>query len=852
MSYRQATVEANLKRAAARWKWLRFAQHTATLGGLVTLLILLLGFGMTRGWFTSTIRMQILLVGLGLLTGVAWLVVTLIVWGNNPERGRLANLLEKGQPRLLDRLNTLIFLEKRNPSFAGAMFYKRIAKQAQGVLTANKAPLGLPKTRALVHGATFAALLFGTIYFYHRFTPWDKLRATALQQALARPAEAIPDLALPDVNSVEQKKDWGEVRITDPGKDLKLTKVDVVALQIEAAAHQTLTNVGWITTVNAGAETPHPLPPPAEPRYAVYQPLLYLDELKLTDWDVLTYYANAQTDHGNHYASEVFFLEVRPFREDILKMPGGEGGSAYQCLSQLTDLINRQQHIIRQTHRHLQTPPEATQPQAQDRRKLADAESDLSDATKHLYAEMAVKMENKPIGEVLDQLAQAEAALKQASGSLRDNQMPAAQNQERAALQQLIATRKNFQKTISEHPKDFEDAPPEEQAPLAEAKDKLAEIAEFRNEAKAAQEFVKQAVREQTDIARRVGLAARTNYAQLAQEEKQLQQALEDFQAQHPQVFKGVTNEAGAAGQALQQAATALEKRAADARRQPPAATEKLEQLSQALENQMTGQQLAAAYQLKQLLDEQIKTLDQAESQPDALPAQALQKTAGQAKATTDELKQLAEKKPTSEAFGEPLRDALSDANKQALDQKLSELAQASGSEERQQKAGVAKAGLEKVSQAFQKSQPQVLQEAKTSDALNAGQPDAFERGMAQLESLLRQLQAQRPISPEDQSKQRREALQNLQTGIEVLYGANEKSQALLLLLERELKAPGHEVDPVTLKKLMAELTHFSAEVKDPVKPPDDPAVTSMDPARFPPAYRGRIEEYFKKLSESK
>ena len=145
-----------------------------------------------------------------------------------------------------------------------------------------------------------------------------------------------------------------------------------------------------------------------------------------------------------------------------------------------------------------------------------------------------------------------------------------------------------------------------------------------------------------------------------------------------------------------------------------------------------------------------------------------------------------------------------------------------------------------------------MLQEAKTSDALKAGQPDAFERGMAQLESLLRQLQAQRPVSPEDQSKQRREALQNLQTGIEVLYGANEKSQALLLLLERELKAPGHEVDPVTLKKLMAELTHFSAEVKDPVKPPDDPGVTSMDPARFPPAYRGRIEEYFKKLSESK
>lgn len=852
MNYRQPTVEANLKRAAARWKWLRFAQHTATLGGIVTLLILLLGFGMTRGWFTSTIRMQILLAGLGLLTGAAWLVVTLVVWGHKPERGRLANILEIGQPRLLDRLNTLIFLEKGPPSFTGGMFYKRIAEQAQGVLTANKAAVSYPKTRLLLHAAACALLLVGTIYFYQRYTPWDKLQAAALQQALARPAETVPDLALPDINSVEQKKDWGEVRITDPGKDLKVTKVDVVALQIEAAAYQTLTNVGWTTTVNAGAESSHPLPPPAEPRYAVYQPLLYLDELQLTDWDVLTYYAKAATDRGNHYASEVFFLEVRPFREDILKMPGGEGGSAYQCLSQLTDLINRQQHIIRQTHRHLQTPPEATQPQVQDRRKLADAESDLSDATKHLYAEMAAQMENKPIGEVLDQLAQAETTLKQAAGSLRDDQMPTAQNQEREALKQLIATRKNFQTTLSEHPSDFEDAPPEALTPVAEAKDKLAEIAEFRNEAKAAQEFVKKAVSEQTDIARRVGLAARTNYAQFAQEEKQLQAALQNFQTQHPQVFKGVTNEAGAAGQALQNAATALEKRATDARRRPLVAVEKLEQLSRALEDQMIGQQLAVAYRLKQLLDEQIKTLGQAEHQPDADNAQELQKTAEHAKATTDELKQLAEKKPTSEAFGEPLRAALSDPNKQALDQKLRELAQASGKGDRQQKAGAAKAGLEMVSQAFQKSQPQVLQAAKTGDALKAGQADALERGMAQLESLLRQLEAQRPISPEEQGKQSREALQNLQRGIELLYGANEKSRALLLLLERELKERGHEVDPGMLKKLMAELTQFSAEIKDPVKPPDDPVVTNIDPARLPPAYRGRIEEYFKKLSESK
>ena len=76
----------------------------------------------------------------------------------------------------------------------------------------------------------------------------------------------------------------------------------------------------------------------------------------------MTYYAKANTEKENSFASDVYFLEVRPFREDILKMPGGESGEAYQCLSELSALISRQQHVIRQTHQHLQNPPDAGEP----------------------------------------------------------------------------------------------------------------------------------------------------------------------------------------------------------------------------------------------------------------------------------------------------------------------------------------------------------------------------------------------------------------------------------------------------------------------------------------------------------
>jgi hypothetical protein len=47
------------------------------------------------------------------------------------------------------------------------------------------------------------------------------------------------------------------------------------------------------------------------------------------------------------------------------------------------------------------------------------------------------------------------------------------------------------------------------------------------------------------------------------------------------------------------------------------------------------------------------------------------------------------------------------------------------------------------------------------------------------------------------------------------------------------------------------QLQHFSVETADHLaKREDKPEVTNIDPSRLPPAYRGRIQKYFQKLSE--
>jgi hypothetical protein len=848
-------IDSNLHSVARRWRSLRFLQHTGTLGALVSLLFLLLALAAVRGWIADP----------GLATGLATLAVfvALVAWGCvgfvllhcelAPQW--MAGVLERSQPKLLDRVNTLVALRENRQQPGIKSFYRRIARQAQELLTKAPPSLSISPWRAVLHVAVFLALLVATLLVYEKYSPWQLMHAAReAKQAAAKPQPAEPtlELPLPD-DAVEQKLPWGEVRITEPGRDLQVTKVDVVPLQIEAAANEPLQQVGWSTTINGRDETPRELPAPSDPRYAVYQPTLYLDELKLADWDVLTYYAKANTRATNAYASEVYFLEVRPFREDILKLPGGENGKAMQCLNELSALIAQQQHIIRQTHQHVQKPPELTKLREQDRQKLADAEADLSKGTQHLYARMAAELENKPIGEALDHLAKAEKWLAQASDSLRGEAMADAQNQERDGLADLVAARKAFQKSVSENPNDFAE-PSEQQPPIAEPKDKLKELAEFRNEEKAAQEFVQALLQQQRSFAERVNKSALVNLPKMAEEQKNIGQSLEEFRQQHPQVFKPVQEEADTTAQSLQKAADSLAQRNRNAKSEAQQGAEQIQKLAEAMKATSGERRLADAYKLRQVLEQQATKFGQCEN-PGASGAPSegeMKQAVADTRQALKQLKSVAEQPPANQLFGPQLRESLNDLNMQSLNWPLGELEQAQSDAARQKAAGQVKQGLEKVVKAFDASQPQVLQLAKQSGQQGEQSRDSLERGLAQLQSLIKQLEEHRPLSREAQLRQGQEALYNLQQGMRGDQGQNERSQPILVALDQELKpSEDKPIDLIALKRLADQLQAFSIELyakRDPKQ--DKPEVSVLDSTRLPPAYRKRIETYFQKLSE--
>jgi len=852
MNFRFTVVERSLNRAEFRWKWLKVWRYSLILGVTGCLFLIGLGGAILAGWLTSKALALTLIIAAAVLLFLVWFVVFLVVMSGHADRNWLAKAIEQVDSRLLDRLNTLLFLESRRGETRTESFALRIAKQTQGLLSEKASPRPFRTSRMGLHVFTFIILLTATVALFQVYSPWKRLLLAdkARNTRVSGPDKPL-DLILPATNNVEQKRVWGEVRITEPATDLKVTKLDVVPLQIEAAANQSLKKVSWHSAINGADEAEHTLPPPGEPRYAVYQPSVYLDEYRLSDWDVMTYYARANTEADNAYGSELYFLEVRPFREDILKMPGGESGQAYKCLNEMSALINRQQHVIRQTHQHLQKPLELENLRQQDRKKLSEAEDDLADSAQHLYAKMAAEMENKPIGEALDNLAKAQDSLENASRQLGSDAMNEAQNRERQALAEMVAARKMFQKAVSDNPSAFDEPKPDEEpAPIADSTKKIQQMTEFRNEAKAVQAFVQKALEQQKSLEKQASTARRNDMSKIGEQEKQLEESLKEFEKEHEKMFKGTEEASKAAHEAMKQAAEALQQRNNNARQAMQQASQNLEKLSQSTQNRSADQQLADAYKLKQMLDQQIQTFSKCSNPGSAVSGSDLQKTAGQAGDTINQLKKIAEQEPTRDAFDQPLRDALSGQNKVDLDASLSRVQQAQTDPEKQQRAGEAKERLSKVSQAFADSQPKALKMAEQNDSLKPSGLDSFNQGMNELESLLKQTQRENPISREDQRKQGREALFNLQLGLRSQHGDNERGNQIYLQLEQLLKAET-PLEVADLKKLMDELQHFSVETSDGLaKNKDKPEITNIDPAKLPPAYRGRIQKYFQRLSE--
>lgn len=849
-------VEGLLSQASWSFRKLRFWWCLGIFAIALCAAVLLLGVILWRGWITSSWIAVFCYLGLVAVAGLGFLVIASVTLAGRRPRPELAGTVERAHPSLLDRMHALVYLEPLRNDPRVAPYFRRIERQAHSeILTADSVPL-YPRRSVWLLWLGFAVLLYGTVTFHERVDPWGtleanraRLAADALEDAEEEP---LPDGPAGDSAVELAEAPWGEVRITEPGRDLEVTKVDVVPLVIEAASNQPLKGAAWFTAVGGEDPEERDLPAPAEKNYAVYKPTLYVDEMRLSDWDVVAYHASASTRGGPSYASEIYFLEVRPFKEDIRKLPGGEGGKAFQALNELTGLIDRQKHVIRETHRFLGRSYDKPEMKLQDQEKLATAEGELAEAARHLYARIASEMEHASVGDILDNLAQAETELDHATGALRQDP-PAARSPEQQALAHLATTRKSIQKAISDNPNAFGDGGKdgEPAPPVADLPGKLRQITELRDEEKAARELLEKLAAEQRSLAKQAkpgaadpGLAAR---------QKELRSRLNEFQDAHPRPFEGAKKESRGADSAMNKARESLEKGAGTAPEDLRTAAGALDRLAGALGRRSQSQDLARAYQLKEMLDRQAGQLDRMQKSPESVSGEQAGKTAEGAKGAAQELGEIANDSGAEDLFGPPLKEALSPEKQKELASRMDAVERAGTPGERQQAAAAGEEALREVTEAFEKSAPPIVRDLRGKDSLGGKGEDALDRALRQLQSLLPEGPGggNRALAPEDREKLRREALENLRQGLEDRKGRDRRVDAILLEADKELQKVDLAVDGPRLKRLVEQIERLRVEIADvAVETPKDPAMTHIDPSRLPATYRERIQRYLQKLSE--
>lgn len=864
----QRPIEEQLQRVQRRVR----LERVLVLAGLVALAVLLgllaLGMAIERGRLHSgpgALGLLIVLLALGLLAGVAAAVAGVLT---RRPRGWLARRVEGLQPELRERLLTLTYLEPVRGDARLEPYARRIERQAADVLVSERLSPAVSLRRAGLLWLLALALGVGEVFLLVRARPWQKLSFNPMANGGSRPLELPtpgPGEVETAVDAAEDPAGWGEVRITEPGRDLQVTKVDAVPLQIEVAASAPLGSARWWTANGGAPAQAHALPAPAEPHYAIYTPTLYVDELRLADWDVVSYYAQAAAGSDRRFTSEVYFLEVRPFREDLLRLPGGEGGRAYRLFSELSALIERQKHVLRESHAFRQRRYERGPQRAQDQERLARAEGDLEQAARHLYARIAAEHENQPVAEVLDHLARAQTQLAAAAGALRADEagVPGLQQQ---ALTELVATRKRLQKAVSDTPTAFTD-PSDDQSSTQDAPaaaGQLERIAEYRNEDKAVRAGLTELSEEQRRLAADVtqAFAAHANgglpHAEaqaLADRQRQLGARLRALREAHARAFQERRQAAEAATHALERAATTLqpapgEEEDEEEGQSQAAASGALELAERALAalndsfDEASGvRRLADAYRLRRLLAQSAGALDGLEHAPKGEAARVAQ----QARQASRELKDIVEQTPTGAAFGPALHEALADAAQRERERRLEGLAGAEGELAQRQAAQASRASLDDLTRAFDASQPAVSRQAQARDALREEGAEALDRARRGLAALAQEQGQARP----DEARRRRAILEALEAGLDDLKGHDPvRTRALLQRARQELEAR-QRADGKSLAALLDEIEHLRAEAsRSRLGAGDRASLRHIDPTSLPAGYRERIERYLRALAE--
>jgi hypothetical protein len=246
------------------------------------------------------------------------------------------------------------------------------------------------------------------------------------------------------------------VSFARPGRDLRPTPVEEVFVEAKAEDDFGVARLELVYAVNGGAERVVPLvgsrARPLKSVAAGYT--FFLEELHVKPGDVVAYYARAADNDAvtgpKVVASDIYFLQVRPFRKDYRaaeSQAAMAGGGAQGGLNQVGALSEQQRRIVTGTFNVVRDRDKKPADQVrEDVVFLALAQGQLRERVETLVTQIETRVlqADPEMKQVADALAEAAKAMREAEAKLQARDPKAALPPEQQALAALQRAEETF------------------------------------------------------------------------------------------------------------------------------------------------------------------------------------------------------------------------------------------------------------------------------------------------------------------------------------------------------------------------------------------------------------------------
>jgi len=270
------------------------------------------------------------------------------------------------------------------------------------------------------------------------------------------------------------KDEAPNVVITKPGRDIKATKIEEVDIAVEATDDFGIARVDLKYSTEMGKDMSAAMELSKSPLTPLSQSgkpggdskkisgthTFFLEEMNLEPGDVITYHAEAldnNTRSGpSKGVSEIYFIEIRPFKErfEEVTAPSGESSPTSNLLS---GLIAEQKRIIRETWKlNNSLPSPMTKAYEFDVKKQGDAQTKLRDKLQKVIDEISSFMRTGVIEpEALNNFERASDEMDNASDELFEIKTSTALPHQQKALEYLNKALLDIPKIITRMQQSF-------------------------------------------------------------------------------------------------------------------------------------------------------------------------------------------------------------------------------------------------------------------------------------------------------------------------------------------------------------------------------------------------------------